>query len=284
MLILSSCSHHITTQCLTNRVESELQSGKPLVKVGDFYIYEGQVNALFEILPGFKAGWESPDKRKELVGQIIEQELFYQKAKQANLLDNNPRLQKNLWVQIRNYEAGTYLLQEVDKRSHAQYEKDKEKFYTQVEIKDIVYLFNKTGANSTEEQQKLALDKAKATRKIVNAKNFSDIAASETDNQIAKANGGVIGPVSYIDERLKFLGWKPLVDEAFHLNMGKVSEPITTGEGIHIIQVVSKPEVQSYDVVLPYIRAQIEPTVKKEVLDQMLKETKIEYLDPALKP
>ena len=209
---------------------------------------------------------------------------FYQKAKQENLLDNNTRLQKNLWVQIRNYEAGTYLLQEVDKRSHAQYEKDKEKFYTQVEIKDIVYLFNKTGADATEEQQKIALDKAKATRKKVNSKNFSEVAAQETDNMIAKANGGVIGAVSYIDERLKFLGWKPLVDEAFRLKKGKVSDPIVTAEGVHIIQVSSTPEIQTYETVLPYIRTQIEASVKKELMDQMLKETKIEYLDPALKP
>ena len=81
IVLLNGCTHHITTQCLTNRVESELHSGKPLVQVGDSYIYEGQVNALFEILPGFKAGWESPDKRKELVGQMIEQELFLSEGK-----------------------------------------------------------------------------------------------------------------------------------------------------------------------------------------------------------
>lgn len=284
MLSLSGCSHHVTTQCLTNRVESDLKSGKPIVQVGQSYIYEGEIQALSEVMPGFRAGWEDPEKKRELIGQMIEQELFLQKAKEQNLLDKNERLQKNLWIQTRNYEAGTYLLQEVDKRAKDQYEKDKQRLYTQVEIRDIVYLFTNTGTEQPEDQKKIAVQKAFAVQKKLNSKNFSDIAAQETDNPIAKVNGGSIGAVSYIDERVRFMGWRALVEQAFRMKKGKVSNPIVTAEGVHIIQVVGDPQIQTYEAVLPYIRTQIEASTKKELMDQMLKEKPIKYLDPTLDP
>lgn len=268
---------------MTEKIEKELQTGKPALKIGDSIIYQGQIDALMEITPGFRAGWASPEDRKILVSQIVEQELFFQKAKKDDLLSNNPRLQKNLWLQIRNYQAGTYLLQEVDKRARAQYEKDKNTLFSQVEIRDIVYFYNKTGVEKPEEQQKIAMKKAQELRKKLNSKNFSEMAAKETDNAIAKADGGKIGTVNMIDQRIRFMGWKDLISEAFKLGKGKISGPIVTAEGVHIIQPISDKQTQSFEDVLPFLRSSLEAEVKKDVLDQMLKENKIEYLDPSLK-
>lgn len=279
-----NCSHHVTTQCLTSRIEKDIAAGKPILKIGDKTIYEGQINILLEIMPGFKASWDSTEEKKQLVNQLIEQELFYQKAQEQDLITTNERLQKNLWLQIRNFQAGTYLLQEIDKRAHEQYEKDKDQLYSQVEIKDILFLYNKTGSDKPEEQQKIALQKAQAVRKKITSENFSHIAEEQTDNPIAKADGGKIGMVSWIDQRIRFMGWKPLVEKAFTLKKGKVSQPIATAEGIHIIQVVSDKQTQSFEDASSFLRTQLEQDVKKELMDKMLKETKIEYLDPSLAP
>jgi DNA-binding XRE family transcriptional regulator len=281
---LVSCSSHVTTQCLTSKIEKTVSSGKPVLKVGNTVIYEGQIDLLMEIMPGFRASWDSSEDKKQLVAQLIEQELFYQKAKEQNLLSTNERLQKNLWLQIRNYQAGTYLLQEVDKRAHEEYEKNKDQLFSQVEIRDNTILFKNTGTDKPEEQLKIALQKAKTLRKKLTSKNFPQIASEETENLIAKADGGKIGMISWIDQRVKFMGWQPLVETAFKLKKGKVSDSIVTGEGVHIIQVISDKQTQSYEEASTFLRTQLESEVKKELLEKMLHETKIEYLDPSLAP
>ena len=283
-IVLAGCSHHVTTQCLTDRIQKNVVSGKPVIKVGDHVIYQGQIDILQEIMPGFRAGWDSSEDKKKLVAQLIEQELFYQKAREQDLISKNERLQKNLWLQSRNYQAGTYLLQEVDKRAHEEYEKNKDQLFSQVEIKDIVFLFKNTGTENTEDQLKIAMQKALAVQKNLNPKNFSQVATEQTENPFAKADGGKIGVVSWIDQRVKFMGWKPLVETAFKLKKGKVSKPIVTSEGVHLIQVISDKQTQSFEESSTYLRTQLEPEVKGELLTKMLKETKIEYIDPSLVP
>jgi hypothetical protein len=278
------CSHHVSTQCLTNRIEKDLSTGKPVLKVGDTTIHEGQINILMEIMPGFKANWDNATERKKIVAQLIEQELFYQKARELDLISKNERLQKNLWLQSRNYQAGTYLLQEVDKRAREQYEKDKNELYSQVEIRDILFLFKNTGVENPDEQLKIAMQKAQNLRKKLNTQNFAKIASEQTENQIAKADGGKIGMISWIDQRIKFMGWKPLVETAFKLRKGKISQPVATSEGVHIIQVISDKQTQSFEDAQAFLRSQLEQQVKQELLEKMFKETKIEFLDPSLSP
>ena len=284
IFLLSGCTKQVSTQCLTTAIDSELKSGKQLIKIGNRTIYEGELQAISEITPGFKVGWDDPEQRQKLLNSIIEQELFLQKAQESNLLTNNQRLQKNLWVQIRNYQAGTYLLQEVDKRARSQYEKDKDHLYSQIELKDIVILYNQNHTDPTDNEKQVAMQKAEQIYKKLNAENFSQIASIETDNPIAKANGGNIGSVNQIDQRIKMMGWGPLIDQAFAMKKGEISKPIATNEGVHIVEIASDKQVQTFEDVLPFIRNQIESDVKREVLDEMLQEKKIQYLDSSLDP
>jgi len=282
--IFLNCAHHISTQCITDKVDQVVVSGKPVIKVGDRIIHEGHIQTISEINPGFKEGWNDPEAKSQLVASIIEQELFLQKAQELDLISTNERLQKNLWLQIRNYQAGTYLLKKVDERAREQYEKDKQNLYTQLEISDIVIAYPKSNQDPTEEQKKNTMNRALEVRKKINSKNFSQIASETTDNPIAKLNGGKIGSISKIDQRIRFLGWQPLVDKAFLMKKGQISNPIATNEGVHIIQVTSSPTVQQFEDVLPFIRTQIEQQVKQDLVAEMLKETKVEYLDPTLDP
>lgn len=283
-MCLTSCSHHVTTQCLTSRIEKEVTQGKPVLKIGDQIIYQGQIDILMEIMPGFKTSWDSTQDRKNLIAQLIEQELFYQKAKELDLISKNDRLQKNLWLQTRNYQAGTYLLQEVDQQAKIEYERNKDQLFSQVEIKEIVFLFKNTGAQDEPSQQKIAMKKAVELRKNLTDKNFSKLASEHSENPFGKANGGNIGVISWIDQRVKFMGWKPLVETAFKLKKGRISQPIVTDEGVHIIQVASDKQTQSYQDSETFLRTQLEQSVKNALLEQMLATTKIEYLDPTLDP
>lgn len=256
-----------------------------MIRVGNSVIHQAQIDTIAQIMPGFKEGWNDPEARANMVNLIVEQELFLQKAQKLDLINNNDRLQKNLWLQIRNYQAGTYLLQEVDHRAKDQYEKDKERLYTQLEIRDILLAYKKNSAeNPTDEEKKQTLERARQIRNKLNSKNFSTVASETTDNPVAKINGGHIGAISKIDQRVRFLGWEPLISQAFAMKKGQISQPIETLEGVHIIQVVSNRQIQKFEDVLPFIRSQIEQDVKKEILETLLKENKVEYLDPSVDP
>ncbi len=284
-MVMSCQSSPQDTMVLTTpKIEKQINAGKPVLKIGDRVIYEGQIKLMSEVMPGFQEDWASPIRKKEVAQSLIEQELFLQKAREQNLIENNERLQKNLWVQGRNYQAGTYLLQEIDEQAKAQYEADKDRYYKQVELKDIVYMYKNIQAPTDIEKKEKALAKAQATRQRLTAENFSEVASQETDNLIARADEGRIGTVNMLDERIRYLKWGPLVAQAFDMKEGEISQPIVTDEGVHIIQLVQAPTVQAFEDVLPIIRTQLEEKIKHELLAQMLEETNIEYLDPTLKP
>lgn len=247
-------------------------------------IYEGQIKILSEIMPGFQASLENPERKQEIISALIEQELFLQQAQKRKLIQNNTRLQKNLWVQIRNYQAGTYLLEEVDKRTREHYEKQKKELFTQVEIKDIVLLYKSMDGATEAERKENALTKAQDLHATLTPENFSEMASLHTENPVAQVSNGDIGVVSYMDQRIKHLEWKPLIDQAFTLSKGEVSDPIETLEGVHIIQVISDPIVQSFESVESILRSQLEKEVKDEVFQKLLIDTPIEYLDESFRP
>ncbi|MBL7684790.1 MAG: peptidylprolyl isomerase [Deltaproteobacteria bacterium] len=267
-----------------SEIEKLTQQGKPLLKVGDKTIYEGQLLLLQELIPSFRYEFSTPDGRKKVVQEIIEQELFYQKAIKLGLPEKSDRLQKLLWLNERSLTGGEYLSQKMNEAARLQYEKDKEKYYTQRPVADIVFLYKNASGTTPEEKQADALKRAKELRRKLNAKNFSQLASENTEDPFGKADQGKIGPVSLIDQRVKALSWAPLVQAAFRLKEGQISEPIATAEGVHIIQPISQKEIQTFEQVLPFLRENIEASVRKQLFDQLSKEIKIQILEPKLLP
>lgn len=112
-----------------------------------------------------------------------------------------------------------------------------------------------------------ALEKIKALRSKVNAKNFGDIAKKETEDPTGKSNGGDLGWFSagrMVPEFEK---------AAFSMKKGEISEPIKTQFGYHIIMVEDKKaaEKQSLD------------SVKHELAQMAIQKTKASDLDKLLK-
>jgi peptidyl-prolyl cis-trans isomerase D len=112
-----------------------------------------------------------------------------------------------------------------------------------------------------------ALEKIKAIRSKVNAKNFGDIAKKETEDPTGKANGGDLGWFSagrMVPEFEKV---------AFGMKKGEISEPVKTQFGYHIIMVEDKKgaEKQSLD------------SVKHELAQMAIQKTKASDLDKLLK-
>lgn len=123
-----------------------------------------------------------------------------------------------------------------------------------------------------------ALEKAKALRAKVNAKNFGDIAKKETQDPTGKNNGGELGWFSagrMVPEFEKV---------AFSMKKGEISEPVKTQFGYHIILVEDKKaaEKQSLDSVKPELARMAIQKTKAQDLDKLLKSTADE-IDALLK-
>ncbi|MFO1520234.1 MAG: peptidylprolyl isomerase [bacterium] len=266
------------------KIEKEARQGRPLLKIGDKTIYEGHFLLLRDLIPGFNQDFATPRGRREILDKMIEQEIFLQKSREAGLIDSNHKLQEEIWLQLRAMQGGPYLFRELDKRAREQYEKDKDQYFSSIEVGDIAYLFKNAPGKNLKEQKEAAIRKALETRKKLTPENFAETASRETEDLVGKGQGGKIDPVSFIDQRVFTSGWGPLIAQAFRLKKGEISEPIVTQEGVHLITPVGEKKSQSYEEVGPFLREQMLPKVKKEILDELKPQMKIEFLDPALKP
>jgi len=266
------------------KFEEKSQQGRRLLKVGDQVIYEGYFQILRETIPGFEMNFANPEGRRKILDGIIAQELFLAKSQDLDLIRQSPRLQRELWLNARALIGVEYLHQEADRKAREKYDQEVDEYYSRIEIANIVFLFKNTGAADPEAQRKIALQQARELRKKLTAENFSELAAQYSEHPLTKKVGGILGSISMIDQRVKILGWRPLVERALQMKKSEISQPIVTKEGVHLIMALEEKQTQSYQEVGPYLRQEILPQVKQELLQKMLAQTKIEYLEPGLLP
>jgi foldase protein PrsA len=130
----------------------------------------------------------------------------------------------------------------------------------------------------------LVADEAKAKEvktKLDAGEKFEDVAKEFSTDTASAANGGDLG----------WFGAGQMVPEfeeaAYALDVNKISEPVKTEHGFHIIQVTEKKEKQSYED----MKAEIEHQVKVAKLDEAsitkamereLKDAKVEIKDEDL--
>lgn len=114
-----------------------------------------------------------------------------------------------------------------------EYELVKETTYTESEQVKAQHILIKTSPQVTEEK---ALAKIKEISSQVNESNFTELAKKWSDDPGSKVNGGDLG----------FFGRGRMVPEfekmAFDLAPGKISEPVKTSYGYHIIKVNDKKQ------------------------------------------
>ncbi|HQU70920.1 MAG: peptidylprolyl isomerase [Calditrichaeota bacterium] len=108
----------------------------------------------------------------------------------------------------------------------------------------------------SEEAAKTAFEKIEALReRVVNGEDFASVARQFSEDPSAKSNSGNLGFVSRGDLVKEF------EEVAFNMEEGKISEPVQTQFGFHIIQLLER---QGERINVRHILIQLQPTEADE--------------------
>ena len=278
---------------VSEEFETTVQSGKPLVKVGDYEIREGYLDLISRINPQLKAQVDSPAGRKKLLDTISEQELLYQASMKDNL-ENDPIVQQKIGLYRRVIIAQAKIETELQKRIETYYNEHKKDEFEQIHL---AHLYVRTDADkkadpkqkedkpadaspaSEDGKTKASETLKKAQEALKSGTAFADVVTTYSDDSLTKKKGGDLGWVSRTDKRLSRKDWQPLVDKAFSMKPGEVSDVIETKNGLHIITVLEGPKVAALGEVENSIRLKVGASVKKDVIDDLKKTITITDLD-----
>ncbi len=117
----------------------------------------------------------------------------------------------------------------------ARYEKEKSRFVAP-EQRDVAHILVSVPANASPDQQKKALARARDIEKqLHDGADFAQVARKDSDDLGSKRQGGDLG---WIEPGMTD---KAFEEKAFELPKGKISDPVLSPEGYHIILVKIKP-------------------------------------------
>ena len=117
---------------------------------------------------------------------------------------------------------------------------------------------------------------------LLNEASFEDLAKKFSDDKSSASRGGLMNPFSSGD-----LNSEIFVEAAFNLNVkGEISKPIQTKFGWHILKLVSKTPVKSFDDISLELEQKIKRDSRSKIIKQkMISKLKNSYkvFEPALK-
>lgn len=207
----------------------------------------------------------SLEERKEVLERLVEEKLLYKSAL-AKGFDQDPKVQKvmvntllreEVYRQVRNTDFS-------DEQLQAYYEAHKEEFVVpeKVQIKRILIKVN----DKRTEAEAQAKAQAIYTELKGNTEKFKEIAARDSEDPY-KRRGGDVGFVP--------MTGKPgldqeVVDKAFSMNEGALSEPFRSPDGFNIIQTANKR--QRVERTFQQMKGSVLRKVKNERLTQLYDE------------
>ncbi len=284
----------ITTFNACNKMGSldkTVDQGKELASRGDVTVHQGYLDLLTRVNPALANQIKTPSGKKRLVDSLLEQELMYQESVNRGV-PKKPQAQEKAALYQRVIFGQALVDDVLEATTKEYYEKNKETEFQQVKIAQILIKkapAPKAGKNDkapppavgpTDEE---ALKKAQAAEaKLKSGTPWEVVVTEYSDDAASKAKGGEIGAISKSDRRIQFLDWKALVDKAFTMQVGEVSEPIPAKDGYHIIKVIEASSITPYEEVQTQLKFKMRGYVKNELLNQLTKDQKVVYKDPEL--
>lgn len=179
---------------------------------------------------------------------------------------------RNELLSSRYFEA--FLNKTVTDSDVEKYYKDNKSEFEQKELK-LAQIMLRIRPNMTEVEATKAFKRAvDLHKKITSGAKFSTLAKRHSDDYGTKRKGGVMGWVKagQVDPQV--------FSEAAKLKKNKVSQPIRTNLGYHIVKLLDKPKVnqQSFETAKGQIRYKLRNEAKQKEMERLLGEVKITQL------
>lgn len=273
------------------------KSGKELFTINGKTFTEGYLDFLGTINPRIKAQLGNPMGRKQIVDNIIEQELFYQAAVKKGL-DHDPQVKEKADLYRRVIIAQSYVEKQLESEAQKYYDDHKSDF----EKLRMSHILIRTKAAPPPQTANLpkgakppvvegghtdaeALELAtKIKERLDKKEDFATVAKEVSEDTVTKPNGGDLGDVSKTEQRLVRRGYEPLIEKAFSMKVGEVSAPIKTQDGYNIIVVTRGVEVEPFDAAKQGLMFKQQGELRNTLLTELKKQAKISYADASLKP
>ncbi|MBI2346085.1 MAG: peptidylprolyl isomerase [Deltaproteobacteria bacterium] len=259
-------------------------SGKALVTVNGKAITEGDIDFLGTINPRLKSQAGTPFGQKQIVDNLLEQELLYQESARRGL-DKDPKVRAKADLYSRVIIAQAVLDDELEKAAQKHYNEHKDEF-EKVEMSHLLIRFKgagtdaekkgaKDGATRSEPQALQLANQLK--ERLDKGEEFAKLAKEYSEDPGSKNAGGLLGKVWKQEPRLERRGYGPLLEKAFSMKVGEVAGPIKTQEGYHLMALTKGVEAQSFDDAKQSIFFKLQGDLRTKFLVDLKQKAKIEY-------
>lgn len=244
--------------------------GDVLVKVNGHEITESEMKFAEAEIGSELAGVPEESRRRVLVEYLIEAHLMADAAEKAKLTEGEAFEQRMKYYRLRALRDAYFENQVRDSVPEADakelYDERVKNLPAQEEIKASHILVK------TEDEAK------QVAEKLAKGGDFAELAKEHSQDR-GGANGGDLGYFT----RGQMV--KPFEDTAFTMEKGKLSDPVKTQFGWHIIKVEDKRNRQppSFEEVKDQITASLIQTKLRGSVSELRKEGTIEFVDPELK-
>lgn len=258
------------------------EKGK-IVSVNGTEITQKNLDFLGGINPNIARQLNSPFGKKQIIDNLIEQELLYQAAKKEGL-----QREKDVQEKIKLYKkvilAQSLIEQEAEREALAEYEA-KPQEYERLRLAMIEILFENSDKSVTtakaekrneEEAQKIA---KKVFEETQAGKKLSDLAVEYTDDVRGQKTGGDQGFVTRTEPRLARRGLQPVLEKAFQMKVGEISEPIRTDTGFFLITVTAPMERLPFEQVKEEILYTLRPKTRDRILGELKTKANLQYAE-----
>jgi peptidyl-prolyl cis-trans isomerase C len=250
---------------------------KVILAVGDEKMTVAQWEEFVAALPAqARAALQGPGKR-QMIDQLVGIKVLAQEARKRKI-DQKPGVKAQLALNSDSLLAGTLFTElqanaKVGEADGKKYYDEHKSEYERVKARHILIRFKGSPVpvgdkkDLTEEE---SLEKAKALRaRIVGGEDFAAVAKAESDDKGSGVNGG----------DLDFFGrgqmTPPFDQAAFSLPEGKISDPVRSQFGYHLIE-VQKHETKPFEDVRAEIEKKLGPELAQKAVENLKSQTPVQ--------
>jgi peptidyl-prolyl cis-trans isomerase C len=260
--------------------------GKTLVSVNGKDITEGDIEFLAGLNPRIKMQLATPFGKKQILENLVDQELLYQAALKKGLQrDSAVKAKLDLYKKV--VIGQSYVEDTIEKAAKDYYEKNKPEF-EKLQLSDIAIKFTVPEEKKAEKgkpapkAEKAARSKEAALKlagevkaRLDKGEEFAKVAKEVSEDPMAKNNGGDLGKASRAEARLERRGYGPLLEKAFTMQVGEVAGPIETRDGYHIITVTKGAELEPFEQAEQAIVFKMQGDERNKIMADLKKDAKI---------